>query len=312
MKIASIDIGTNTCNFTIAQTTSNNKIIILHKSKRPIKLIDNEYYNNRISESAIKRCINALKEYKKTIQEYGVDKYIAVATSGIRNAVNSNEIIVRIKEEADFIVEVISGQKEAFLAYKGVKNAINLYNKPSLVIDIGGGSVEFIICNNHMIIWKSSYPIGIARIIKKHYLQDPLTNDNVNFLNALFKMDLSEVVDKANEYNVTTLIGSSGSFDTLKNLIICSFTKEIPDEHQSYYQINPKSFQEIHKRLISSDIFERLEMKGMDPIRVEMIPIASVLINFIINKLKIRKIYQSGYSIKEGLIFDYIKKTIKT
>lgn len=311
MVIASIDIGTNTCNISVANTAENKIVNILHREKRPIKLIDNRFHNNKISKLAIKRCTDALLAYKKLFAKYNVDQCVAVATSGIRSAANSKDIIDEITAKTNIKIEIIDGLREALLAYEGVKNAVNIGDENVLIVDIGGGSVEFIVCNSENVIWKKSYQIGIARLLRTNDFSDPLNNSNINFLYNFFEKELIEVQEIVKSQNVCKLIGSSGSFDTLKNLIICSFTENIPDNHKKYFDIDIQSFKEIHKQLISLNLYERIEMKGMDPIRVEMMPLASVLTNFMIEKFKIREFIQSGYSLKEGLIFDYLKNNNK-
>ncbi len=306
MKIASINIGTNTCNIIIAESDSENNADIIYTDKRPVKLIDDQYFNDNISENAINRTITTLLEYKKIIKKHKVQKNIVIATSGIRNANNRDYILERIISETNFSVKVIDGLEEAEIVYKAVRRAVNLDEKSVLVIDIGGGSVEFIICNNSEVLWMDSYNIGIARLLKKYDFDDPLINENIIFLKKIFTEKFNSVISEAIKYEVNTLIGSSGSFDTFKNLSICSTATHIPEKDRTYYEIPLDVFDEIHQNLINTNLFERIEIKGMDPIRVEMMPIASVLIKFLIEKLKIEKFIQSGYTIKEGLIFDYL------
>ncbi len=306
MRLASIDIGTNTCNILIAEVLPEKKIKMLHREKKPIKLIDASYYNNTISEAAIKRCINALLDYRKLIEEFNVNDSVVITTSGIRSADNGEQMLTRFALKTGFDVRIIDGDEEAYLVYVGVKNAVEFDENPALIVDIGGGSVEFIICNNKELFWKKSYSLGIARLLKKFNLEDPLSNKDINDLNAYFDQDLHEVISKTKDYGVNKLIGSSGSFDTFKNLIICSFTGEIPDQHQPYYNIDFPSFELTYNQLIKLNIFERIRMKGMDPIRVEMMPAAAVMAKYLIDKTGAEVFLQSAFAIKEGLIFEYM------
>jgi exopolyphosphatase / guanosine-5'-triphosphate,3'-diphosphate pyrophosphatase len=311
MRLASIDIGTNTCNILIAVVLQGKNIKMLHREKMPIKLIDASYFNNTISNAAINRCINALLYYRDLIEEYNVDNSIAVTTSGVRSAVNGEQMLARFAKETGFDVKIIDGDEEAYLVYTGVKNAVKFDKNPTLIVDIGGGSVEFIICNDEELFWKKSYALGIARLLKKFNLEDPLSNKDILDLHTYFDLELQEVILKSKEYSAKKLVGSSGSFDTFKNLIICSFTGEIPDQHQPYYNIDFSSFDTIYNQLINLNIFERIRLKGMDPIRVEMMPAAAVMTKYLIDNVGVDIFLQSSYAIKEGLIFEYLNSVIK-
>jgi exopolyphosphatase / guanosine-5'-triphosphate,3'-diphosphate pyrophosphatase len=307
LKLASIDIGTNTCNLLIANVDENNNFEILQREKRPIKLIDSNYINNDISLSAIERCVNVINEYKSIAKEHNIINVITITTSAIRDAANSSEVISIISQKTGINVEIISGSQEAKLVYLGVNKAVKFSDESSLVIDIGGGSIEFIICNKSEIFWINSYPIGIARLLNRFAFSDPLTKNDIYFLNGFFEANLDEVLIKCKQHEVSRIIGSSGSFDTFKNLAICADPAYIPKNNKQSYLIDIESFKNIYQQLITLNIFQRIEMKGMDPIRVEMIPIAAVLMNFLINKLEINIFIQSAYSLKEGVIFNHLE-----
>lgn len=295
----------------IADIHPDRKINVIRKEKRPVKFIDSQYHNNTISDAAIKRCINALSEYLVIANENKVTKIITTTTSGIRSAVNRDDIIKMILLETGINVEVIDGQEEARLVYEGVKNAVPINNEMVLIVDIGGGSIEFIICNDKGPIWKNSYNLGVARLLQQFMPQDPLTNENIRDLHAFFDRNLTEVFIAAKELQVVKLIGSSGSFDTFRNLAICADPNHIPFETNSFFEISKQTFLEIYQKLTTYNIFQRLEMKGMEPIRVEMIPVSAVLTDYILQKIDVSYFYQSDYAVKEGLIFDYYDKINK-
>jgi exopolyphosphatase/guanosine-5'-triphosphate,3'-diphosphate pyrophosphatase len=308
MKIASIDIGTNTCNLLIADYTKDKGISFLHREKKAITLINKDFTANTISPGSVSHLLNVLNDYKITISAHKADRIVATATSGIRSAANRNSVIDTLETGSGIKIRVIDGNKEAELAWKGVKNAVKFDENPVLIIDIGGGSIEFIICNNLGIIWKSSYDIGVARMLVKHGFSDPLTDADMKNIYSILDSTISEVFANCHEYGVKTLVGCSGSFETFAALV----KFECPDcnigEKNSANLIDICRFMQIYQKLVTYNEEQRIAMPGMEIIRVKMIPVASVIVKYLLEKLKVDSFIQSDYSIKEGTLFDYIEE----
>ncbi len=312
MKIASVDIGTNTCNLLIAELSNKHEPKFIHRDKKAITLINNlDYKQNTISEKSISRLVKVINTYQNTISDLGAEKTIITATSGIRSANNKNQVIDNIKKHTGLHIEVIDGQREAELVFTGVNNAIKLNKDPFLIIDIGGGSIEFIIGSSNKILYKGSFQIGVARILNTYKFSDPLNNDDILIIEKILTENLWDLFKLCEKYNIHNLIGSSGSYETFAELIKYELNLTKNRKSDSFNTIKVHDFFKIHKKLITYDYEKRKNMPGMEIIRVELIPIASVITNFIIQKLSIKKIIQSNYSIKEGLIFDYISKNIQ-
>ena len=310
MKIAAIDIGTNTCNLLIADYSISLGLIRLHKEKQAITLINPDFCNNCISHDSIMRLLNILQNYKQTINNHDVTKIIASATSGIRSAANKESVVDILQKNAGLEIKVIDGDKEADLVYHGVKNAIQLTEIPVLLIDIGGGSIEFVICNNEKLIWKASYNIGVARIMNLNKFSDPLVIADIEKIYSILDENLKELLVKCSEHKISTIIGSSGSYETFANLIKFELHGENIRSEDKFNHISLVKFHEIHDSLIRLNEEERTNMKGMEIIRVKMIPVAAVITKYLIERLKIDNLLQSNYSIKEGLIFDYLSNNI--
>jgi exopolyphosphatase/guanosine-5'-triphosphate,3'-diphosphate pyrophosphatase len=311
LKIASIDIGTNTCNLLIADVKPNQKPVFLHREKKAITLINNrDYENNTVSGESVSNLVNVVNNYKSTIEDYVAEKTIVTATSGIRSANNRKMIVDEIKKKTGISINVIDGDREAELVFSGVRNAIELNKEPVLIIDIGGGSIEFLIANNEQIFWKNSFQIGVARMLNTHNFADPLKESDIEIIKDVLNKTLSGLFQKCRELDIKELIGSSGSYETFANLIKYEFKDDSLSEDQPANYIDSTKFCQIHKKLVSFNFEERKNMPGMEIIRVKLIPIASVVTEHIISTLNIKIIKQSNYSIKEGLIFDYIRKNL--
>lgn len=321
MRIAILDLGTNTFNIFIAdlfpfQQTSElpgdrgkNWWIDfkkLYKSKIAVKLGEGGIDTNVIAEAPFNRGISALKMHKKRIEEFSVEKVIAVATSAIRSASNGIDFIRSAKEATGIEVQVISGDREAELIYYGVRSAVSMSSTPSLVIDIGGGSTEFIIGTNKEILWKQSFLLGAARLLEQFKPSDPITREEIHQLEQHLEQNLQPLYNAIQKYPVAELIGSSGSFDSLAEMIGYRFYNTDVLKGKTEYDFNLDDCEKIYEMLRKSTTEERLSMKGLARMRVDMIVVSVVFICFIMQRLNLKKMRLSTYSLKEGVLWELI------
>src|SRR5687767_14440041 len=165
-KFAIIDLGTNTFHLLIAEY-DNGRYKISHRERTAVKIGLGGINQGIIQEKGIERAIQALKTFKASIDQHSISKIFAFGTSALRNAHNANEVVEKIMLTTNIDVKIILGDKEAEFIYKGVRSAMELGNVPSLIVDIGGGSVEFIIANREEVFWKKSVEIGAQRLLEK-------------------------------------------------------------------------------------------------------------------------------------------------
>lgn len=305
MIAAVIDLGTNTFNLLIAQTGLNKEVKILFRTKKAVKLLQQSKNEYLISTDAISRAADTLIGYKKLLHKFNVEKTILIGTSAIRNAKNQSKFISEIKNKTGFVIEVISGEKEAEYIYYGVKSTVQLNSETVLILDIGGGSNEFIIANANELLWKKSYEMGIARLIKQFKLSDPITKTEIEQLENYFTEKLPDLKKACEEFNVKKMLGSSGSFDTLTELIESGRNPAIL-KNNSYYEYNMDEYIHVHDALLNSTLQERLNMPGMIQLRADMIVVASVLIHYVIKYLSLEKLSMSTASLKEGVLYKKI------
>jgi exopolyphosphatase/guanosine-5'-triphosphate,3'-diphosphate pyrophosphatase len=310
MKTAIIDLGTNTFNLLIGEVKENS-FKKLFETKRSVKLGEGGINRQIILSDALNRAINALKDFKQITEEYNVTEYHLIATSAIRNAKNKKELIDKIKELFNWDVQVIDGDTEATLIYYGVKQAVHLGETPKLIMDIGGGSTEFIIANAHQIFWKKSYEIGAARLLEKFNPSDPITPNEIESILLYLNQELTELITNAQLHRVSHLIGSSGSFDSFADVIAHRYYNgKFSSDNILNYDFNLSEFEEVINLFITSNKVQRESIKGLISMRVDMIVIASVMIKYVKDKLNITHLSLSAYALKEGVIYSIINKKL--
>lgn len=306
MRIAIIDLGTNTFNLLIVEVNTNKTYTTLVQTKISVKLGEGGINKGYLAPAPFERGIEALKTYKETIKEYKVDRVYAVATSAIRGASNGAEFAAKAKEETDIDIRVISGEQEAGTIYYGVRNAVKMNQQNSLIIDIGGGSTEFIIANKERIVWKQSFLLGVARLLELFNPSDPITEKEIHAYESYLERELQPLFEAVKKYPIIELIGSSGSFDSIAEMVAYKFYSPHILEGKTEFTFNLQHCKAIHEIILQSTLVERMQMKGLVAMRVDMIVISSILVNFIIKSFNINQMRLSTYSLKEGILFEVL------
>ncbi len=298
-RVAIIDMGTNTFHLLIADS-DDGKSKIIYQDRLVTKIGMGGINEGIITEAGIDRAITALKTFKKIIDQHQVDRISAFGTSAIRNAKNGPDIIRQIKE-LGIDARIISGDEEAQLIYYGVRSAMNPGMDKSLIMDIGGGSVEFIIADQKKIYWKLSLDIGAQRLLEKFNTHDPLLQSEIKELDLYFDDILKPVFKELQKHNPQTLVGSSGTFDTLSDIYCLdqNISKQFTDPE---IPLTLPAFYKIYQQLIISNRAERMQIPGLIEMRVDMIVVACCLIRFIIERHAFNHVRVSTYALKEGVL----------
>lgn len=299
-KVAVLDLGTNTFNLLLVKITPK-AYYIFHNEKVPVMIGKGGINVGVINAEAQKRALDALHYYQKIIEAENISFVYCFATSAFRGASNSTVFRDLIKEKTGISINVISGEQEAEYIYKGVQTAFDIGGDNALIMDIGGGSVEFIIANRSEIAWKKSYNIGAQRLLDWFHNIDPIPIDELDKLDAFFTTELKELDKQVKKYKPKCLIGSSGTFDTLSEIYQHKINRYIKGD-ETELPLTTQEFEKIHQSIIHLDRGERLKIPGMIEMRVDMIVVASCLVKYVIDHYHINQIRVSSHALKEGII----------
>jgi len=305
MRIAIIDFGTNTFNLLIADTTNTKKIDYLHSSKQPVRLGKGGITTSQITDEAIERAFSALVKFYSIIKKYKVEKIYGYGTSAIREAKNGKIFLSEVKTKFDLYVNIIPGEREAELIYKGVRQSCKFTEEKFLILDIGGGSNEFIIADKNKIYWKESFKLGMARLLETFNPDDPIKRITTNKLKYFLKEELSELIKAIKIHKPKVLVGASGSFETFHALLKHKMPEKYTD-NRPQREIYLEDYHNLAHELIQSTIEERKIMPGMEEVRVEMINLASIFVNFTIENCGLERILYSEYALKEGVVAELL------
>lgn len=306
MIVAIIDLGTNTFNLLITEVFNDGATSVVFQTKIPVMLGKESIENHILSDSAIKRALDALKNFNTHIKKHGASKVIAKATSAIREAQNGKSFTEKALKETGIKIDVISGEEEAEYIYHGVCGALSLNDSSSLMMDIGGGSTEFIIADKNGVKWKHSFLLGAARLLERTKPSDPITTNEIKKLEEHFRIELKPMYSALKEFPIAELIGVAGVFESIAEII--GHRHYFPEliKGKTEYTFNLEEFEEVRDLIVKSTHKQRTQIKGLIAMRVDMIVVSIIFINLILKEFNIKKLRMSTYSLKEGVLRELI------
>lgn len=299
-RIAIIDLGTNTFHLLIAEIEGKEPKI-LHKSNQPVKLGERITVANKIIPEAFDRGVSCLSNFAEIIRTYEATYVKATATSAVRSALNGDDFVKTIQEKLGIAIQVIDGEREATLIHQGVKWS-GAISGLSLIMDIGGGSTEFILCDEEKLIWKHSFEIGASRLMQLFFNSDPISERDQKNLENYLAERLAPLFDICRIYRPKLLIGSAGAFETYDQMINHN------RETGKIAKIDLEAFRKLTLMLQSSTHQERSQMHNLIALRVDMIVMASLLTSFVIEQINISEILLSTYDLKMGVLWEEINQ----
>jgi exopolyphosphatase/guanosine-5'-triphosphate,3'-diphosphate pyrophosphatase len=304
VKIAILDLGTNTFNILIRDIEDET---VLFSDKIAVKLGSGGIHKGFISEDAFQRGLDAMKVHRKTLDRYEVQIIKALATSAIRDASNGLDFTTEVKRTTGIEIEIIDGLEEARLIMQGVAQAMELPKEPVLVVDIGGGSTEFIISQDGDPFWMNSYPLGVSRLLEEFRPSDPIQTDEIERIDEHLDSFLQELVQECQKYSVRTMIGSSGSFDTLSDICQLKQDTDTTLSLDPSYLFDLAVYRMVQRDIIHATFEKRLAMPGMIPMRADMMVLSCLIIRWVQSHCGIQQMWGSRFALKEGVYFSLSK-----
>ncbi len=298
MRYAAIDLGTNTFHIIIVEIIDK-KIEFIHRERFVVKLVSEN--STTIEEKAQKRSLKAVRAFKEAINKYNVKRYKAYGTCMFRRADNGIKFAEKLEAISDINIEIIDTKKEAYLIYKGAKTSGAISKGRCLVMDIGGGSVEFIITNQGKIISTFSFQVGILKLINKFKYLEPFNSQTIDLIIQYLAEQTSILVKELKKHKIDYLVGTAGSFEVLQ-----SVTQS--DTNDDFFEVSETEFNKFFEKVYDTTLEERKALKIIPQNRVELIVYAFILIKFAINITKPKSIKVTPFSIKEGIISELIKE----
>lgn len=291
---AIIDLGSNTFHLLIVDLNDDNSFTQVYKERKFVGLATGGI--EMIDKDRIEKALSAIEEFKDTIESYNVQSTIATGTAALRSARNGQFLATKIEELYKIPVEIIGGEREAELIYKGVQWITDMSDGNHVIMDIGGGSVEFILVVNGALTWAKSYNIGVGVLHNLYHRTDPISKTDTTSLKAFVKSSIQDFFERIKGMSIDSLIGASGSFEVIESMNGLSLTKD------KIREVTIDDYHNVSSKLIGSTTSEREKMEGLPSSRVKLIVVAMILIDEVLAYIQPNKILISPYALKEGII----------
>lgn len=296
MRVAIIDLGTNTFHLLIAKIEKDGSFSTLKRIRKYVYI--GEEGVETLGEKPLKRAYDTLEIYQQTIIDFEVEKVTAFGTAALRTASNGKAFVEKVKKEIGLNIQTITGEQEADLIYIGTKQAIPLTNKNILIMDIGGGSVEFIIANKNHKIWAKSFPIGVSVLYNQFHKSEPIATNEINNLLNFLENQLQPLFNALQKNPAHLLVGASGTFDVISG-VMGNKIEGFPQAEN----VHLHKFPEFCNQVIKSNLEERLSLKYIPNERAKLISVALILVDLLIKKANINEMIVSAYAMKEGILW---------
>jgi len=307
-NLAAIDIGTNSFHLVVAEVdVDTGRFKILGKEKEVVRLGSGSTDMKYLSEPAMNRGIEVLKRFRIVADAFQADVR-AIATSAVREAINKQDFVRRVKMVTGIRIEIVSGFEEARLIYLGVLQALPVFQKKSLLVDIGGGSTEFLIGEKRAIHFSNSLKLGAVRLTDRFFKAGVLRGKTIEECRKYVRGFLVPIVRDVKNQQFDVCIGTSGTINNLANIIRTNRGEamELPLNNVSFSRT--ELLGAVKNILSLSTPVERMEIEGMDPDRADIIAAGAIILEQIISALKIKTLTVSEYSLREGILLDSIEK----
>jgi exopolyphosphatase/guanosine-5'-triphosphate,3'-diphosphate pyrophosphatase len=298
-RLAVIDLGSNTFHLLIIQIFSDGAWTTLVKDRRYVKLAAGGL--RMIDDASMNRAALVMQEFADQIDFFGVARTVAIGTSALREAQNQSDALALIRDNSGIPVRIIDGHTEAIYIWKGIRSAMPPLHRHGLIMDIGGGSVEFILFHDQQVIFTGSYTIGVAVLHSQFHLSEPISKADIADLERHIGLEMQSLFTELKTVEAYDLIGASGSFEVIQEVLL----KIRSGDHWSELEIlNLTGYME---EVIALDYEGRRSRPEIPEERLDYIVVAYLLIRFLVRQYPPKGLYFSDYALKEGVIAEHIE-----
>jgi exopolyphosphatase/guanosine-5'-triphosphate,3'-diphosphate pyrophosphatase len=303
MKLAAIDLGSNSLHMVLVETDRSGSFRVIGQEKEMVRL-GAGLARGRLSAEAMRRGLDTLRKYKRLAENAGADKVVAVATSAVREAANGEDFLERVGRELEIWPRAISGEEEARLIYLAALHSIHLEGRRTLVIDIGGGSVELALGMGEQLEHAVSEKIGVLRMTERFVKSDPLSARDEARLVQHLESALEPYIDRFRD-RFEVAVGTSGTILALGSLAL-QRQEGAPPEGLHHAAVPADALRSLRRWLVSTDVRARLKATGLDEARADIIVAGSVILDTVVQRLGVRQVVLSEWALREGILLDYI------
>jgi exopolyphosphatase/guanosine-5'-triphosphate,3'-diphosphate pyrophosphatase len=303
VRVAALDLGTNSFHLLVADVDSDGHLDPLVREKEMLRLGDVVSRTGSIPVTAADQAVATVRRFRLLAEAAGATEVLARATSAIRRAANGGELVDRIADETGVAVEVIGGLEEARLIFGAIRGSVLLDPSPALCFDMGGGSLEVMVGDAGGMQWATSLPLGVARLTAELVHSDPLTKTDRRALRGRIRDVLEPVAREVAAFEPKLVVGSSGTLESLALMVAARRGEEVPSS-LNQLTITRAEFLPLHKEVVASTAAGRLRIDGLDARRVDLIVAGSMFLATAMETFGFDELTVSEWALREGIVLD--------
>ena len=307
MRIAAIDIGTNSVHMIVVRVRADLSFEVIDREKVMVRLGAGGLDGKALTTEAMTAALQALSKFRRLAESHQVDTILAAATSATREARNGGEFLARIERETGIRAGVIPGAEEARLIHQAAVYGVDVGTARAVVIDVGGGSVEITLGTATTIQLARSFKIGVIRLTERFVDSDPLSERDNRKLTKYVLNQIDRYCDQITDIGFDRVIGTSGTILSLGGLAATASRGTASGELRNLH-VPSKQIRQLRKTVTTLDLEQRLSLPGLDPRRADLVPVGAVLLDTLLRRLGATELTLCDLALREGLILDYIRR----
>ena len=306
-RLTAVDVGTNSIHAIIVDVFSHEQFEVVDQFKEQVGFASEGEDLKRLSESAIQRGVSAMEKVKTLSNRRGIENFVAYATSAVREAENGGDFVQRVIDEVGIKILPIPGKKEARLIGLAVRQALALKDTPVLIMDIGGGSTEFIIANNKTVFFTESFKLGASRMYSKFVHSDPISESEKTKLKNHFKKELEKLDVPIKRFKPDALVVTSGTLETVSTIV---YKRKLLDSaaEMNGFSYSYSDLSAVYKDVLKLNRDERSHVPGLEGKRLNNIIPGLTLARAVAKKFRLETITFSSWALREGMVLEYIER----
>ena len=306
--LAALDIGTNSFHLVVARPVNDDRFEIVAREKEHVRLGSGDGDMTRLEPDAIDRGIAALGRMGRVAIAHGAQLY-AVATSAVREADNADEFLRRARDEAGVDVQVISGPEEARLIQLGVLQAVPVFDRRMVLMDIGGGSTEILVGERGETLMVTSLKVGALRLTQRFFAGKRLHPSAVESCRRELQSTLAPVARHVRRHGFDVAVGSSGTVATVCSMVNALRGNEPPRTFNNF-MFTADELEAVAGLLVEARTVEqRRRIPGMDPARADIILAGTLIAEQTMAELGISEMIYSDNALREGALLEALNRS---
>src|SRR5262245_10107471 len=310
MRIAAIDIGTNSVHMIVVRVRPDLSFEVVDREKAMVRLGAGGLDGRSLTSEAMTAALQALSKFKRLAESHGVDEILAAATSATREARNGGEFLARLERETGIRARVIAGPEEARLIHQAAVYGADVGSGRAVVIDIGGGSVEITLGTATSIQLARSFKIGVIRLTERFVKSDPLSERDERRLEKFILGEIDRHCEQITEIGFDRVIGTSGTILSM-GVMAATSARGVPPTELRNLRVPAKDIRRVRKEVRDLDLASRLRMPGLDPRRADLVVGGAVLLDTILRRLGATEVTLCDLALREGLVLEYVRRNQK-